>query len=278
MSKEIILCADDYSQNTDICDGILSLLNKKRLNATSCLVNLPSWHETHNGLNEFKKEVYIGLHFNLTFGNPLSRIWKKQYGNSFNGLSPLLRRCYSTGYQRDAIYAEINAQVDAFTSTMGISPDFIDGHQHVHQLPAIRDVLIDLHVKEKWTGFLRNTSNGINDYLSLTGFPKQQLISLLGGSAFRHCLTQKSITTNTSFAGIYNFKNAVNYRNYFKQFLKFSKPGGLIMCHPGLRSTDTHDPLYQSRYHEFEYLMSDEFLKDLQKANFSLATTNRGNS
>src|SRR3990167_1627949 len=270
MIKKIILCADDYSQNDDICAGIITLLDKKRLNATSCLVNEVSWHRTHTALNQFKKKVYIGLHFNLTFGKPNSRLWKKQYGDSFNGLSPLLIRCYSTGYLKDAIAAEMNAQVDAFTHAMGISPDFIDGHQHVHQLPGVRDILIELHRDQKWTGFLRNTSNGFNDYLSLAGFPKQQLIALLGGNTFRNRLIKNNIPTNTSFAGIYNFKNAVHYRNYFKHFLKISNPGGLIMCHPGMRSQDIHDPLYQSRYHEFDYLMSNEFLTDLEAASLAL--------
>src|SRR3990167_4878440 len=270
MINQIILCADDYSQNDDICVGILSLLDKKRLNATSCLVNEASWHTTHQALNPFKKKVYIGLHFNLTFGKPLSKLWKKKVGGSFNGLRPLFRRCFLIGYLKDAIAAEMNAQMDAFTHAMGKSPDFIDGHQHVHQLPGIRDVLIELHTKQKWTGFIRNTSNGLNDYLSLSGFPKRQLIALLGGNAIRNLLSQQNIATNTRFAGIYNFKNAVNYRDYFKQFLKLSQQGSLIMCHPGTRSNDTHDPLYQSRYHEYDYLMSDAFLEDLAVAGISL--------
>jgi chitin disaccharide deacetylase len=272
MLKNILICADDYSQNNAICDGILNLLSQKKINATSCLVNSESWNETHQALNQFKNHALIGLHLNLTLGSPLSQTWKKYYGNSFPGLGQVIRRCYSSTYQKDAFVAEINAQVDAFTHALGINPDFIDGHQHIHQLPGLRDVLMASHTQQHWTGFFRNTSNGVSDYLSLASFPKRQLIALLGGHDFKKSLTQEKKASNTSFAGIYNFKHAANYRHYFKKFLKLSQPGGLIMCHPGMPSTDHRDPLYRSRHHEFHYFMSDDYVQDLAANQTELAT------
>ena len=213
MTKKIILCADDYSQNIDICEGILGLLDKNRLNAVSCLVNSENWHETHKPLLSLKNKVSIGLQLNFTLGKPLSAQWKNHYGEIFPGLLPLLRRSYTAGYIKDIIACEINAQVNAFIQAIGRCPDFIDGHQHVHQLPRICEILIELHTSKGWTGFIRNTHNGISDYLTLTAFPKRQLIALLGGNTFKNRLINKKIPTNSSFAGIYDFKKASNYNS-----------------------------------------------------------------
>ena len=261
---DFILCADDYSQNEDISAGILALIEKKRINATSSLVNSPAWSNAHHELLPYKTEAHLGLHLNFTCGKPLSTAWKKHYGTQFGSLGSVIKQCFLTGYSKQVLIAEITAQVEAFTNTMGMFPDFIDGHQHIHQLPGIRDVLIELYQTQQWTNFFRTTSNGLSDYLSLTAFPKSQVIALLGGCAFKKSLNKNDIQTNTSFAGIYTFKNVTNYRYYFKKFLKSTHAGGLIMCHPGKESLDSADPLYRSRPLELAYFMSDAFLNDLK--------------
>ena len=37
---------------------------------------------------------------------------------------------------------EIDQQLDAFEAHFGQPPDFLDGHQHVQQLPGIRDLVV----------------------------------------------------------------------------------------------------------------------------------------
>ena len=41
--NKVILCADDYAQNDAISDGILQLLDKGVINATSCLTTAANW-------------------------------------------------------------------------------------------------------------------------------------------------------------------------------------------------------------------------------------------
>ena len=38
---------------------------------------------------------------------------------------------------------EIAAQLDTFTQALGRAPAYIDGHQHVHQLPVVRTLLLE---------------------------------------------------------------------------------------------------------------------------------------
>lgn len=270
MSSAIILCADDFAQNCDISEGILLLAKNQRINAISCLVNSPAWPEMQQELGTVKTRNYLGLHFNLTLGKPLSSQWREHYGARFGSMRSLLKACYLGQMNQAVVDAEIRAQLDAFSETMGCGPDFIDGHQHVHQLPVIRDAWLAWYAGQSSAVFFRNTSNGLADKFSPTGFPKRQLISLLGGLRFRRHLASQSIPANGVFAGIYHFSKAKQYRNYFRRFLATMQHNGLIMCHPGLESSDQNDPLSQYRFHELNYFMSEAFLTDLAEANCQL--------
>ncbi|CDZ78867.1 hopanoid biosynthesis associated protein HpnK [Legionella massiliensis] len=270
MIKNIILCADDYGQNEFVCEGILLLAKRKRINAISCLVNTPDWSEACDRLKPVKNSSYLGLHLNLTFGQALSLKWRERYPANFSSLPSLIKQAYLRRLDRDCVEAEICAQIDAFTQAMNAPPDFIDGHQHIHQLPVVREALVSIYKQKNLTAFCRNTSCRWQDFISHPNFPKRQAISLLGGQNFKRLLKRQTILANSSFAGSYNFVKANNYRHYFKRFLKLIHSGGLIMCHPGTTSLDLTDPLQQYRHHEFNYFMSNVFLSDLNDAHCRL--------
>ncbi len=259
--KDLILCADDYAQNIAISDGIIDLARALRINAISCMTTIATWHEAHFALKTIQERTYIGLHLNLTHGKALSRAWASRYGAQLPTLFQLLKSTHLHQLNIQVLAFEIQAQIDAFTQQMNALPDFIDGHQHIHQLPMVRDVLFTQNIP------MRKTSRGWLDVLSFDGFPKRQLITLLGGICFEKRLT---MPFNTSFSGIYQFKSADRYRQHFKTFLKHTVHDGLIMCHPGHPTKDTRDPLNASRHLELNYFMSDDYLADMQEYSFQL--------
>ena len=266
--KQIILCADDYAQNVAISEGIHQLASRGRVNAISCMVNSKEWPNAHSALLSLRSSMFIGLHLNLTFGEAVSPVWRSHYGKRFSGLPLLLTKAYLRKLNAAVVAAEIQAQVDVFTQAMNTHPDFIDGHEHCHQLPVIRDALLSQSLTDIL--FIRSTSNGWADMMSTHDFPKRQLISLLGGATFRKGLVNRSLPTNTSFSGIYNLKKSSHYRHYFNKFLSNSQNGGLIMCHPGTPSNDANDPQAGYRHHEFNYFQSDEFVSDLSNHSIQL--------
>ncbi len=292
MSKRIIICADDFAQNEAISEGILSVARMKRINAISCLTNMPGWSDMSTALSVLKETHFIGLHINLTFGQPLSAKWRKHEGEYFSGLSNVAKKSYLRKLEKDVVMAEIQAQIDVFTHNMHVYPDFIDGHQHIQQFPVIRQAVLDIHKKQmghltketdsddlvadEHHSFFRHTYNSWPDFFSFTGFPKCQLLAILGGRRFKHMLIREQMPTNTTFAGVYHFRHAANYRSYFQHFLKKTQDGGLIMCHPGQQSNDLFDPLRGYRHHELNYLMSDLFLTDIEDNGFRLAVGGSG--
>ena len=267
-SKRIILCADDYAQNDDISQGILCAVDSRRVNAVSCLVNASSWPTAASAILQRRSIVSIGLHFNLTQGVALSPLWKKQYGQHFSQLYSLICATYLNRLNISALKAEFSAQLEAFHKVLGVYPDFIDGHQHIHQLPHVRDAMLEVYQLHQLTGAIRNTACSLS-------VSKAYVIAFLGGYTLKKQLHDAGIKTNTSFSGVYAFQQAANYRYYFNRFLNSIQDGGLIMCHPGFKSNDKADKLRQSRCQEFDYLMSDAFNDDLAIYGVSYASLNR---
>lgn len=261
MKKEIILCADDFAQNEAISQGIVQLAQKKRLNAISCLVTSPHWAAHARWLDD--SGCFVGLHLNLTWGKALTVAWQNTYGD-FPSLSGLILQTYARRLDSSILEDEIMAQVDAFTDARQHAPDFIDGHQHIHQLPQIREALLRVYQRQQLRCFWRQTTHDWHDILTLQQVPKRQLISLLGGFRLKNMLQQHRIPHNRHFSGIYHFKQAPDYARQFERFLQHIADRSLMMCHPGLKSHDLDDPLAFYRYHEWNYLKSDDFLQHLQ--------------
>ncbi len=263
MMKQIILCADDYGQNKAISEGILALLANKRLSAVSCMTSDANWPVHAQWLIPYRGLVDIGLHFNLTEGE-----------SALMPLAKLLLRSHLHQLDLHEITSRFDAQLTNFITAMGQFPDFIDGHQHIHQFPQIRDIILQhasTHAQKK-VFYCRALK--ANSWLSFIDGParlKRLVIEYSGARCFTAQLRKRNIPFNQSFNGVYDFKKFMHFREYFVRFLQGSKSGGLIMCHPGLEGNHPNDPLQQSRPHEYQYFSSPQFLADCQNQNVQLA-------
>ncbi len=132
----ITLCADDYGLSYGVSAGILEALDAQRLSAVSALTNGPRWPAMGRELLRRAYDVDIGLHFNLTLGHPLSAMPKLAASGEFPRISTVIRAALSRNPPMDEIRAEIDRQLDRFEAVLERPPDFVDGHQHVHVLPA----------------------------------------------------------------------------------------------------------------------------------------------
>ena len=136
------LCADDYALTPGVSRGILEMLAAGRLTAVSVMVTEPGWPAAAGELRPFLSSADIGLHFNLTLGSPLGAMPGFGASSNFPALALLVRSALLGRLPVTEIGAEIARQIDAFTQHFGRLPDYVDGHQHVHALPGIRDALL----------------------------------------------------------------------------------------------------------------------------------------
>jgi len=256
--KRITLCADDYGQNYAISQAIIDLIKKNRLSATSCMTNTEQWLMQAPSLKACADTIDVGLHFNLTEGQSAV-----DPNNPLNSHTQLLRRAYLRQLDPTVIAAELNAQLDRFIDGMGREPDFIDGHQHIHQLPVVREAVLSVYEKR-----LRHKNSYIRSVVDVNFFRqlswgnwlKSAVIQLTGAWALQKKLVRLNIPHNTSFAGVYDFFGKENYAEIFPGFLKNIDEKGLIMCHPGLAGS-TDDVIAEARVKEYGYFLSDEFLE-----------------
>lgn len=257
MSKKILLCADDFGLSPAVCSGIIELAQKKRLSAVSCLVNMPSFEAYADQLLVAADKVQLGLHLNLTEGFLLS-----EQRPCFR-FAALALKAHARLLPVTLIKQELEAQLERFVNITGRWPDFIDGHQHIHQFPVLRSLLIALYNEclRAHQVSIRSTWPLIQaHHYDIKAF----LLARSGAKALQRLLIRHAIPHNHSFSGMYTFSSASDYRTLFVQWLKKASSNTLIMCHPGGDPKDdcAHAAL---RFKEFSYLSSDALLQDCAK-------------
>lgn len=264
MTKHIILTADDFGYNSAVSQAILDLVKQQRLSATSCMTNIPGWDEHLAELLNYKEHCNIGLHFNLTEGCLLST------GKPAYTLNSLIIQSYLRQLNQTLIETELQAQIDEFKIKTGFLPAYIDGHQHIQQLPIIRKALVSV-INKQWPTdkpYVRISSNGLLKSLLK---PKALVLHLLGAAPLKTLCKNHRIPFNPSFSGIYNLQPGQNYPQLFEYFLNEIEDKGILMCHPGAASgLSSNDPIYEARVTEYQFFGSHEFQKLLSQYNTQL--------
>ncbi|MCH7341176.1 ChbG/HpnK family deacetylase [Acinetobacter higginsii] len=257
---KICYCADDFAMNPEISEAILLLIKKGVLHATSCMTQSEHWPIAAQQLKTLTTHVEVGLHLNFTHAFQPQTI-------AFP-LPMLMLKAWTRHLDTKIIQQSLEQQWNSFLSEMGKQPDFIDGHQHIHQFPVIRDVLMDFLQQQNFQGWIRNLQHP----LTISNYTiKTRLLSALGAATLASQCRQKNIHQNQYFAGIYDFEQK-NYAQLNQQWLMRAQDNLLIMCHPATQAVDQQDPIAQARVREFQYLSSSQFRDDCQIYQISLTS------
>ena len=264
--RALALCADDYGLSRPISRGIAQLAAAGRLTEVSCIVNAPAWAAVERDLEGLP--VRVGLHLNLTEGRPLSRALAAHWP-----VLPALPRLIALAHLRRlpvaAIRAEWQGQLAAFEQARGHAPAHLDGHQHVHHLPQLRDLLLELLATRPGTT-ARHTGRVLGPGFAI----KRQLIAGTGGRTLGRALVAQGRAQNRALLGVYDFRGE-RYRSLMQGWLaNLPDGGGLIFCHPGEAAggggDEGHDAIAEARKRELAYLGSTAFAADLKSASVAL--------
>lgn len=264
--KSITLCADDIGQDPAIDIGCLQLAQHRRLNAVSALSLAPHDAQLNHEWQQARVQgLQIGLHFNLTL--PYA------HSNIYQSLPKWIFQTQLHLVDKKRIRDFLNIQLDAFENRFNHCPDFIDGHQHVHQFPVVCDALLETiaqRYKDHPNLWIRNTcapqfSKNLPEKLKCLS------LYLLGGRNFKQALQQASFKTNQGFLGVYGFNasSVEAYRTMMCAWLSLAQENSLIMCHPA-QAIVAEDAIGHQRPIEYDYLMSQEFLSDLDESEIRL--------
>ena len=261
-ARQLTLCADDFGLNAGVSEGIAQLVRSGRLCAVSCITNNFNWLATVSLLDQHQDDVSLGLHINLTEGRPLSRALARVWPR-LPSLPRLILQAHAGVLPREALRTEMQAQLEAFRVGTGRVPSHVDGHQHVHHLPVVRGLLLELLEEVVPAPAVRNTA-----CLPGADFPlKRWLIRRTGGAALQPELVARKLAHNSVLLGVYDFGPG-DYGAWMRRWLDLlPASGGLLFCHPGLGGgQDEADAIGSARTREFAYLAGDTFLQDLEAA------------
>lgn len=234
--KKISICADDFGMSAEIDWAIFDLIEANRIQAVTCLVKGEHWPYSSKKLLELLRnsKIDLGIHFDI---------------------SPFLI------FSKKKVKEELQRQWVTFCRTMGRAPDFLDGHLYNHQLPYVRDVVLEFADQVK---YVRGTGNFWKS--ALNNNAKEFFIKLCG-NGFYKLSRKKMIPINKNLLGIYNFNRPnLNYSKVFTNFLKRPFKDSILVCHPGVSNKKSE--LWRRR--EFQFFMGPKFKELIAEYNISL--------
>lgn len=255
----LFICADDYGLHPSVDQAVQALAAAGRLSGTSCMSTAPGWPRAARALLPLRPRLSLGLHFNLTESHGGARPART--------LRQVLLRSALHAHDPAALHQAWHRQLDAFEAAIGAPPDYVDGHQHVHQFPQIRDALTDVLAARYGSAappWVRSTIPPPGQRLN----HKALLIALLGGWRARRLWQRAGLRMNRRFAGVYGFdtQDPAAYAQHMQRWLRSATDGLLLMCHPAAGNVP-QDPISRQRQLEYAVLAGDEFVLLLQQLN-----------
>jgi predicted glycoside hydrolase/deacetylase ChbG (UPF0249 family) len=242
--KALYLTADDYGYNPAVDDAVLDLIDAGRLSGAGCMTRAPGWRAAAARTGAFASRAGFGLHLDFTEFSPQRR-----------GLWPLIAASLARRLDARQLRDEITGQCALFEDATGRTPDYVDGHQHVHQLPQIRDALIDV-LNTRYAGRLplirvsgARSGDGAKS-LFIAGLGARRLAEIAQAAGFR--ITPRLL-------GVYGFDgDRAAYRQRLEGWIAAARNGDALMCHPATCALPG-DPIGAARVREYAALGAADF-------------------
>ena len=241
MPTPLLICADDFGYAPAVDEGIAALVERGRVTATSCLTMSPRWSEAAVLARSLRGRADVGLHLDLTEYSRYASLPRLLVASRLGMLSsPALRE-------------RVVAQLSRFEDTLGAPPDYVDGHQHVHQFPAVARILVDELTRRyghalPWVRISRPQEQDL----------KSRIIASTGADVLRRMLEAANVRHTSRLLGVYDFSAQPAWIDRAAAWLRDVRAGDALMVHPATRAT-SDDPLAEARVREFDALGSARF-------------------
>lgn len=282
LGRRVIVNVDDLGLSEPVNQAVIDLAIKRLITATSYMVGGDIKDASIKTLHHFNIDVGLHLDFTGIFDSAVP-----------HSLPALLKASYLRKLDAKTLTAEIKQQFDKFEDKFNQPPKFIDGHQHVHQFPIIRDCLIQ-ELNHRYNLNHRDGQDKPKIAARVT-FPlnpdlKAWIIYSLGGQKWQSLCQQARMPTNHYFAGVYNFQaKKIDYARLWLKWLSHcpmstlnnndptrnpncsqQRPVTVIMCHPARPDEKWHDEIKQAREREYQWMMSGQLKKLYDTQNVKL--------
>jgi len=239
----LLICADDFGYDAAVDEAIASLVAAQRVTATSCLVLSPRWHAAAPLARGLFAQADVGLHLDLTEYPHRASLGRVLVAGRLGLLS------------RARLRERVATQLARFEDTLGQAPRYVDGHEHVHQLPTVSAVLLD-ELARRYAGampWIRVSAPAAPDL-------KGRIIGAVGATALRRRLDAAGVRHTRRLLGVYDFGTSPPWLDRAAVWLSQARAGDALMVHPATRAV-SGDPLALARVREHDALASPRFVE-----------------
>ncbi|MDX2082722.1 MAG: ChbG/HpnK family deacetylase [Rickettsiales bacterium] len=254
---KIRINADDFGISAGVNTAIEEMFQKQKLNSASLIFGCGFFDEAIT-IAKNNPDLKIGLHFNLSSGKAAFKHQqpsllvdeKGQFKNGF--LQLLLLSIFKKEQLLKEISLELEAQISAIIS-LGLKLNHIDSHRHVHFIPRIFQIVVEIAAKHQISQI-----RVINENLLTTWSIKNPKTFLKDGGIIKWLVLRfmglingsRKIKQSYFFSILYTCKISRELISKIKIPKNFDEVE--IMIHPGNPEIDAH----LKDLHEAEHLFS----------------------
>ena len=272
---KLIINADDFGNSNKVNESIQLGFENGIISSASLMASGKSFSNAVE-IIKANPELDVGIHLTLTKGKPIlnsDRIKSLVRHNTEcfyeNGLE-FAKHYYFNSVSIPDVKNEFTAQCEKILDH-GVTVSHIDSHQHIHMLPKIFNVVIEL-AKKFNIKYIRIPAEKIKRYMFLNVKLVKRLpaMIILNSLAF---INRKKISSQIDdFAGFY-FGGNLNKKNLIELINYFPKTGTCeLMCHPGFEAKNENKSSNYLKLEEAEALMDYEVKSILRSKNIKIVS------
>lgn len=237
--KRVIINADDFGLTSEVNKGVVAAFRQGVVTSASILATGKAFSEAIDMVRE-NDGLGIGVHLCLTEEYPVLPILDiptlvDMDGRFHKNWSKLFIRLIIGKISLSEVRKELEAQIKKVINA-GIVPTHIDSHQHIHLLPKISAIVINLAVKYGIKNIRYPKEDSCSMHLSRRALLRKIML-FLPLFFFKRKIKRHMLNCSDHFLGI-NSSGRLNL-HFLESYLKRIMPGTTeIVCHPGEEMPD----------------------------------------
>lgn len=284
--RYLLVIADDFGIGPATSEGILQLAQRGLVGSSVLMANSPFVEQAVKTWTAAGKALELGWHPALTNDRPIlppGRVPSlvDQEGK-FHPLGLFLRRLFSGAIDSAHVQAELAAQFDRCTELLGMAPQVVNAHHHIHVFRPIAAILREIITRGGARPYLRRVREPWPMIWNVPGARVKRLFLNWHGRRAARGQRRCGLPGNDWNIGVTD-AGSVNDDDFFVRLIRMV-PGEVVelSCHPGLydptlvgRDCTDSDGMLQRRVRELELLQHPTFLQACKEAGFELISPRR---
>jgi len=272
---KLIVNADDFGLSEKTNEGIRQAHLHGILTSASLMANGEAFDHAVSVCREVPS-LDVGAHLTLIEERPLLDLNRvpsliDERGHFLRHATVFTRRYFQRRFSLLEIRAELEAQIQKITGA-GIQISHLDSHQHIHVLPEILKIAVELAGKYR-VPFVRRPREKIATYMYRGRGACSRIAQLLVLRAFCRAKVARKMSHPDYFAGFFH-GGKVNRTNLREIIRHLPDQGSCeLMCHPGQADPATRYPHWGYRpQDELDALMDPSIADVIREQMIKLAT------